>query len=238
MSDDWKKNLEFWEKPYYSPNVESQVFRFFGRILKGDLGLPNKNPKSTLIDFGCGEGSAVNFFNQNGFDAYGLDISSSNIDQAKKSFPEISSNFFRVPLDSFDINDLCEIIKLENKVDVITSIQALYYLPKQQFNHLLNLAHNSLKTGGVFYATMMSEQEELFYDNSKIVKNGDGWMREVKFSTKRYSVDNYFMHFIKDKDDLINKFSVFEPLHIGEYTNRFHSDDGSGHHFTFCGIKK
>ena len=50
------ENYKYWQKGYDAPNVESFIFRFYGFYLK-----KRKNLK--LLDFGCGQGAAVNFFN-------------------------------------------------------------------------------------------------------------------------------------------------------------------------------
>ena len=44
------------------------------------------------------------------------------------------------------------------------------------------------------------------------------------------------MHFVKDESDLVEKFALFDPLHIGEYGTRIRNDDGNGHHYTFVGL--
>jgi cyclopropane fatty-acyl-phospholipid synthase-like methyltransferase len=84
-------NKEYWEKGYEAPNVDHHTFRFFGRILKPEFGLPEHNEK--LLDFGCGQGAAVNFFHMNGFDAYGVDISEKDISIARSRFSHIKNKF-------------------------------------------------------------------------------------------------------------------------------------------------
>ena len=46
------------------------------------------------------------------------------------------------------------------------------------------------------------------------------------------------MNFIKDEEELKHKFSMFQPIHIGFYSEKFRSDEGVSHHFTFVGRKK
>lgn len=230
-------NSKYWGKGYHSPNVESYVFRFYGQILKYDFKMPYHNKKTNLLDFGCGQGAAVNFFNQIGFNAYGFDANSNDLNVAKKLFPKSASNYYDVPSDTLKISSLLDVLDTTEKFDVIISCQVLYYLPKFQFQHFVKLAFDSLKKGGVFFASMMSEKWELFFNNSFPTGDKDGWMREVKFSNSRHDVSNYFMHFVSNEEDLCSKFNLFKPLHIGEYATRLRNDDGSGHHYTFCGIK-
>ena len=237
MSDIIDSNTKYWDKGYYSPNLESYVFRFYGRILKPDFNMPYADRRTNVLDFGCGQGAAVNYFNELGFSAYGCDSNKNDIGVAKDTFPKHSSKYFTIPSDTLGLSSLEDAVGVTEQFDVITSCQSLYYLPKVQFKHFMNLAYQSLKKGGILFATMMTEKEEEYFNNSRPYGT-DGWMREVSFKNDRYSVSEYFMHFVKDKDDLLSKFELFEPLHVGEYMHGIRSDEGNGHHFTFCGIKR
>ena len=81
-----EKTASYWSKGYYSPNVDSYVFRFYGRILKPEFNLPKPNLKSSIIDFGCGQGAAVNYFSKLGFNCVGLDANMNDLNVAKKKF--------------------------------------------------------------------------------------------------------------------------------------------------------
>ena len=71
------ENYKYWQKGYDAPNVESFIFRFYGFYLK-----KRKNLK--LLDFGCGQGAAVNFFNTVKVNSIGVDISEIDIKSAKE----------------------------------------------------------------------------------------------------------------------------------------------------------
>ena len=72
MSDIIDSNTKYWDKGYYSPNLESYVFRFYGRILKPDFNMPYADRRTNVLDFGCGQGAAVNYFNELGFRLMGV----------------------------------------------------------------------------------------------------------------------------------------------------------------------
>ncbi len=91
MDDYLGDNKQYWEKGYEAPNVDHHTFRFFGRILKPQFGLPKSNEK--LLDFGCGQEPAVTFFHVNGFSTQGVDISEKDISIAKARFPHIKDRF-------------------------------------------------------------------------------------------------------------------------------------------------
>ena len=56
-----EKNREDWQGRYTAPHVESFIFRFYGRILKFDYGMDGTENEN-ILDFGCGQGSALHFF--------------------------------------------------------------------------------------------------------------------------------------------------------------------------------
>ena len=94
MSKYLQYNNSIWQNTYYAPNVESVIFRLHGRILKSQFKLPKTNKLTTTLDFGCGQGSTVNYLNRNGYDAYGIDISDIDIEVAKNTYPHIAHKFF------------------------------------------------------------------------------------------------------------------------------------------------
>lgn len=81
---------------------------------------------------------------------------------------------------------------------------------------------------GVFVATMMSIFSKQFYDNSK--PTSDPFLREVNFTDSRQQVKHYFISFILEEQDLLDKFKMFRPHHIGYYSAKFRNDEGDGHH--------
>ena len=50
-----------------SPNVEDAIFRLQGKVLNNMYKLPSNKNITTSLDFGCGQGSTVNFFHQAGY---------------------------------------------------------------------------------------------------------------------------------------------------------------------------
>ena len=79
----YDNNVEYWQGRYIAPHVESFIFRFYGRILKHDFNIDgNKHEK--VFDFGCGEGAALKFFAQQGFEVYGVDIAEQDIVAARR----------------------------------------------------------------------------------------------------------------------------------------------------------
>lgn len=223
-------NQEYWDKGYEAPNVDHHTFRFFGRILKPEFGLPRSNEK--LLDFGCGQGAAVNFFHTNGFSAQGVDISEKDVSIAKARFSHIKDKFSICHPDP----KAQQLYGTERQYGVITAFQSLYYFSKPDFELLIKRLYDQLAPGGIFFATMMGVQSKEFYNNSK--PTHDKWLRKVDFSNDRLEVKNYFIFFVDDENDLVDKFKIFKPVHIGYYAAKLRTDEGDGFHFTFCGTKE
>ena len=221
-------NKEYWSKGYSAYNVDHIIFRFYGRILKPDF--PHFKGKK-LVDFGCGQGAAVNFFANHGFLAKGVDISENDINVARIRYPHIAENFELC--DSKPANN--KFYGYENDISIVTAAQSLYYLSDDDFNTCLDIIYKSMNKGGVFYATMMGEKSQEYFKDSKEYKNG---LRSVHFKNDRLDIKNYYMFFIKDEEDLKQRFKMFKPLHIGYYGAKFRNDEGDGFHYTFCGIKE
>ncbi|MDA1278351.1 MAG: cobalamin-dependent protein [Verrucomicrobia bacterium] len=51
------------------------------------------------------------------------------------------------------------------------------------------------------------------------------------------NVENYLMFFVENEEDLVAKFEMFNPAHIGYYSTKLRSNEGDGFHYTFCGVK-
>ena len=94
-----KRNFKYWQKGYYAPNIEPAVFRFYSQFIKKKI-----KKKINLLDFGCGKGLAVNFFNQHKINAYGVDISQKDISIAKKKYKKIKDKFFTKDFNELKIN--------------------------------------------------------------------------------------------------------------------------------------
>ena len=142
MSNYLDTNKKFWNRRYYAPNVEGIVFRLKPKLL--DYYIPT-NKKLTVLDYGCGEGSNINYFIKNyKYDGYGVDISEPSIKICKK----INKERFKIIDSKVNENDNF----FNTKFDLIISIQVLYYLNKKDLEIRLLSLNNMLKPNGyVFY---------------------------------------------------------------------------------------
>lgn len=223
------KNNDFWTQKYEAPNVENFLFRFYGRILKFDYGIDGSE-REKLLDFGCGQGGALNYFDKLGFDCYGVDISANAIEAARKSIHNIPTDHLLVIDPQPDENK----IFFDGRFDIVISIQTLDFLSNTDFDKVIKSIYNSMKPGAKIYASYNGWNNYL-RNYGKYV--GDGlWY--INFVTKgnRYTYNTY-LNFAKDKEDIRNKFSLFEPVYL-DYYDASYREEGSEFRFTFFGIKK
>lgn len=218
-------NAAHWQKGYDAPNVDSPVFRFYGRILKPEFGITN----GTLLDWGCGQGAAVAYFDRLGFDAYGVDIAKDDIQRGRELWPHLADRLIVSEpepawLDTLDLSEL----------DVVVAIQALYYLSNTDLADLLERLHARMRPGGVLYATMMGTRC-MFHEHSEPADDG---LRKVTWDGPRYSLDDYFVNFVADRDDLVARFPMFDPRFVGWYADDIRGDEGEGFHWTFTGVRR
>jgi len=222
-----QSNDEYWEKGYPAENVESFVFRPYGRILKYEFGLDGSKGER-LLDFGCGQGAALRFFKSRGFDVYGVDISEADINKCKNDMPDINKHFCVVDPrpktdDSFFGGDF----------DVVVAIQALYYFSDEDMEIRMKSLYDMMKPGGIIYASMIGPGHYL-YDHSTEWQNG---LRKVEVDLPRIKVQDYYINFTHSEEQLIERFRWWEKKHVGFYDARFREDEGASFHYTFVGKK-
>src|ERR1700694_5229631 len=141
MSDYLGKNAEYWAKTYDAPNVESFIFRFYGRILKFDYGIDGSNHER-LLDFGCGQGGALRFFDGLGFDCHGVDIAHNDISAAQRHMPHIAKNLLVI-----DPKPHADTLFFGGRFDIVISIQTLDFLSNTDFARAIKCLWHNMKPG-------------------------------------------------------------------------------------------
>lgn len=227
--DYFKANYDYWKKGYEAENVESQVFRVYGRIFKAQLGIDGSKGEK-LLDFGCGAGANLEFFHKKGFDVYGVDISPIDIERCQARMPEIASHFKVI-----DPKPKLEDIFWRGEYDVVIGIQSLFYYTDTDFKIRLQSLYSQMKKGSIIYATMIASKADWYFKNA--VELGDG-LWKTDFCTERIKVENYFQNFTFDEKDLVDKFNLFKKIHVGYYQFRYREDEGNEFFYTYVGVKE
>ena len=226
MAEYLETNAEYWEGEYDAPNVENFIFRMYGRILKHDYRIDGSNHERVL-DFGCGQGGALHFFDKHGFDVYGVDIARNDIAAAQRRMQHVADHF-KVIDPHPDENQLF----FGGDMDVVISIQTLDFLSNSDFEKAIRCLYNNMKQGAKIYASMNGWQ---MYYRQNAEYAGDG-LWHVKFDNGRVNYDLY-LNFVKDKDEMREKFKLFKPVYLDYYDSSFR-EEGSEFRYTFFGIKE
>lgn len=226
MSNYLETNIKYWNGIYDAPNVESFIFRFYGRILKFDYRIDGSKHES-LLDFGCGQGGALRYFDKLGFDVYGVDIAPKDLEVAKALMPHIHDHFQRVDPKPDEKN-----VFFGGGLDVVISIQTLDFLSNTDFQKAIKSIYNSMKPGAKIYASMNGWD---MYYRKHGTDVGDG-LWHIKFKTDRVDYDLH-LNFVKDKEDMKKRFSLFKPVYLDHYDSSFR-EEGSEFRYTFFGIKE
>lgn len=197
--------------------------------MKPQFGITGEK-KEKLLDFGCGEGTNLEFFHKKGFDVYGVDISELSIQKCKEKMPEIADHFMVIPSEPKKDD-----VFFGGDFDVVIGIQSFYYYNDEDMQTRFESIYNMMKDNAIIYATMIGTKCSQYYDNSTECDDG---INLVKFNNTRLDVDEYYVNFTEDENDLINKFKLFKKEHVGFYDSKYREDEGTDFHYIFIGKKE
>lgn len=226
-----KTNLKFFQRPYYANNVDSYIWRLKSHILDKYI---NPNKKLRILDYGCGEGSNLEYFLKNyQYDCYGVDTSVNAVNVCKK---KKLKNIILIKSNVEKNDDF-----FNKKFDLIISINTLYYLNKYDLQKRLKSFENVLKPNGYVFFTMVSVKSKFFTKCSNKIISEDSltkvnFLKDKNFKDK----ENYYQYinFAKSEKDLISKFKIFKKLKVGFYDQSLNDINESIHHYTFFGKKR
>lgn len=231
-----KANSEYWSQAVYdNPNVESYVFRIYGRVIKYQFGLDGSGGEK-ILEFGCGSGGSAKFFDSQGFDVYGVDQSKIDIGRCWQRLPHKTDNFKVV-------SPVCKVMDRwfgSTTFKIIASFQVLYYLNDVDLKARVQSLYDMLEPGGLFIATMM-HKSSWYFEMSEPYEKG---LRFVKFHRDQdigrpgLVRNDHYINFTADELDLKAKFNIFNPIHTsGYYDGIYRDDQGSEKHLVFIGQK-
>jgi len=175
------KAKELYEKQYGERKlVASNSFPVLRRILKRydlnreDLALSLLEKGEKLLDVGCGNGSLVFKAKDKFSEIYGIDISSSRIDEAKKIALEKNINHI-----NFSVCNIDEKINFSDKMfDAVTCIAVIEHVFDPYF--VVNEINRVLKDGGIFIAQVpniayIKQRVKLLFGNLPVTSSPYNW---------------------------------------------------------------
>lgn len=163
----------------YFKTTESKMFQFkiepkntkYHIDLFDFLGIDlEKTENRKYLDVGCALGGLMKYFEANGFEVYGCDVSKYAISECSKIFrPK-----------QLALADACEEIPFKEKFGIVTCFGVLGVIKKSRQLSFLKNCFDMLDSGGIFIATAPNAERPIFlrkltgreksYDNSRTVR--------------------------------------------------------------------
>ncbi len=108
---------------------------------------------ASIIDLGCGNGRAVKYLIDKGFNGIGVDVSEKMLELARNHIPK--GKFFNTDFNELDFN--------EGSFDAVISFFALNHIPKDEFKKVMLSSKNILKKNGLLLLGMVKGDSEGFW---------------------------------------------------------------------------
>ncbi len=139
----------------------------------------NCNQNYSLLDIGCSNGINMELFANEPINLYGIDISEPMIDKAKSKFADRPNTC----ICCFDVRDGLKNIPNFTKMNYITSILTLQFVPMEYRQEILTDIYNSLLPNGmfIFVEKVMGSNSvinNLLVDSYYSIKNANGYSYE------------------------------------------------------------
>jgi SAM-dependent methyltransferase len=191
----------------YDPTANRYPDHIFRLNIFNDL-LASLRPRS-ILDAGCGSGIPLLTFLNNGFDAYGFDLSLEMVAQAKRNvsrWGHDESRVFHGDLDSF-------VPPIAEKFDAIVGLGTVYYTPDTRTT-LQNLLNNLASDGHLIFS-LRNELFSMFSLNSYSAE----YLREQMYPTSKFSEElrqsvDEFLHLRFDDTSITREFKNIDERQV------------------------
>jgi SAM-dependent methyltransferase len=218
-------NTNEWMQPYFAPNVQSEIFRWWGWVGRDLITrqFPGGAGESiNALEFGCGEAANVNFFREQGLQSFGVDLNPESLAVGLERWPSLDGRLSAIPFE-------CDELPFgDTRFHVITSRHVLHFLTPLVFERTLSVIRNRMLDGGVLFITFM-KSGGFYFNNSQPLDNG---MRRVTFNNGRFE-RNVDVWFVNDEDELRSRFPGFTLHEVGEQKDYFTRAESPGDTY-FC----
>jgi tellurite methyltransferase len=122
----------------------------FDQILKERF-----NPKSKILDAGCGGGRNIVWFLRNNFDVFGIDQNENAVEYCRRLAQELAPN---VSSENFQISPVEKIPFADNSFDLVISSAVLHFArDENHFYQMFDEMWRVLKPNGILFARLASD---------------------------------------------------------------------------------
>jgi ubiquinone/menaquinone biosynthesis C-methylase UbiE len=210
------KNAGFKAQRRY-PNEE--LLRFFGKYFF-DSHSNHGRKKIKVLEVGCGSCSNLWMVAKEGFDAYGLDLSTESLKLGEKmlGFWETTANLKQ--------GSFLDLPYEDDTFDVVIDVFSLYCVDHKDFSLAIDESYRVLKDGGLFFSYTPSQNSDAFKEFAPAIKLDESTLNGIHRETSPFSGNHYPFHFwneVEYKKTLMDKdFSVCHMESISRSYNDRH----------------
>ncbi len=214
---DWAKK---YKAGYGIQFPEGHVIRTWVRVLQFELGW-KPNEGRSILDFGCGTGAHLAYFDGLGFEVSGVDVAQDAILRCKELFPDRQDRFVTIS----HAQNMEEVFS-KNSFDLILANQSLYYLNDKELKACLAQMKSLLKPGGVLLASLMGPGHNYL---NYVVDETDEGLKRIEANYRGHMAS--WINFVDSKEEMLSLFSDFNVLHLGWYDFVIREQEGSSFHY-------
>lgn len=185
------------------------VVRFAARYLQRRIGIDlydKKRKVGKILDVGCGNGRHIVFFAEQGFDAYGIDISDKAIEIAKAW---LAKKGLKAHL---KVGDIEKLPFKDKYFDVVVSNEVLDHVPFSKAKKAIQEIRRVLTGGGYIYTTLRSTEDSEYGRGEEVDRN--------TFVLKEGYEKGLIQHFF-DLEEIRELLAGFKIFDIEIYEQKF-----------------
>jgi SAM-dependent methyltransferase len=170
----------WFNSPYYHLLYEKRDEQEAASFIEKLIEKLNPAPDASMLDIGCGKGRHSKMLAAKGFFVTGLDISEESIREARRSENDRLEFFVHDMRLPFRIN------YYDYVFNFFTSFG--YFNTEREHNNAIKTFAQALKKDG----TLVIDYLNVYYTDSRLVKESETTKNDVSFLIKRWSDDHHF----------------------------------------------
>ncbi len=183
-----------------------------------------KKKKIKILETGCGSGGNIWMLAEQGFNSFGIDLSTHSV--------RIAKNFLKKKKLSSKIihGDMLQLSYKNNFFDAIVDIFSSCHLTSNQGLEFLENCNNKLKKNGLFFSYFPSKKSKMYKNKKNVYLDKNTIYNNLKTKTV-YKINNFPLRFLSKKEYLkILKKKNFKVTYFEELTKTYFNGRD---HFTF-----
>ena len=197
---------EWYETSYSSEQFSAQrlypneeLCRFMGRTW---FHLPYKARKNVkILELGCGSGSNLWMLKREGFDVFGVDISTEAIKLANRMLKFWNVSFSeREAVEHLSVQDMADLSFPDSTFDAVLDVFSCFCLTEPGWECCLSEVARALKKGGKFFAYTPSKRSDAFINHVPANMLDSSTLEGIMRITSPYYGNFYPFRFISEED--------------------------------------